>query len=117
MSNLTLQALLKDKAQSRYNDPEFMTFIDDYVPRMRNSSTTSIVGVEPAQALKYQGDLFGLFTQVQIPFFMHFAVMKLNGFDSPIQYQKELISQLLVPDEGQFKKLFNLWRAHNATRK
>lgn len=117
MSNLTLKARLQDKASSLYNDPGFMTFVDDHVVKLRTSTSTNIVPVEPATALKYQGDLHGLFAEVGVPYFMNFAVMKMNGFDSPTQIQTTLINQLLVPDPTEFKKLFNLWRSHSAVRK
>lgn len=117
MSSLTLKALLKERSDTLYHDPVFMTFVEDHVPNLRASSSTRIVDIEPAQALKYQGDMYGLFTEYQIPQTLHYATLKINGFNSPIQVVPGIISRLMVPDPNEFRKLFLLWKSHNATRK
>lgn len=117
MSSLSLKALLKDKADSQYNDPSFLTFVNDHVPYLLASVSTKTIAVDPSQALKYKGDLYGLLAELQIPYFMHYAVMKMNGFSSPTQAREEIISQIKAPEVAEFRKLHNLWRAHNATRK
>ena len=43
--------------------------------------------------------------------------MKMNDYKSPTEIKEALLSTLLIPDVMELRKLFNLWRAHNATRK
>lgn len=117
MSNLTLQALLKDRADSPYNDPDFMTFLDDHLERLRNSTNSVVVSVEPSTALKYKGDLFGLFKELGFSYPVYYVTMKMNNFTSPTPIQTDIIASLLVPDLGEVRKLYNLWRAHAAIRK
>ncbi len=117
MTNLTLKSLLEEQATSLYYDPGFMTFIDDHLPTLRRSTSTRVVEVEPSQALKYRGDLFGLLDELGIPPYAKYTIMKMNDYKSPTEIKEALLNTLMIPDVMELRKLFNLWRAHNATRK
>ncbi len=117
MTAVTLRQQLSEVATSLYNDPSYMTFIDDHVEQLRRDPQTATTVPEPAALLKYQCDFYGLLGHLQVPSYLHYTVMKINGITSPTTVQEADMSKILIPDVNRIKMLFNLWKAHHKTRK
>lgn len=48
--------------------------------------------VQPIDAYRYQGNLFGLFKIMNIPSKLHFYTMYMNGYTNPMSYEGKKIS-------------------------
>lgn len=76
---------------SFYN-PEFIKFIEDNINYFNNPKDLKEITFEPARGYQYEGDLYGLFNFLNIPPHMHYLTMRINGYDTPMDFKADRIS-------------------------
>lgn len=74
--------------QANYRIPNY-TYLNDrmiYMDYIDRHYTYEEVGVLPIEGFRFQGNLFGLFKQLNIPDNLLVLAMYLNGYTNPVQY-------------------------------
>ena len=82
---------------------------------LRGLSTTRKVDLDLQNAYKYEGDLDGLLTHLNIKPEFHFIIMRLNGFTSPLEYSPNKTMSLLIPDNKEIDKIRSTYKTKNLT--
>lgn len=101
---MQIDSLLTDPGPQIYYDDAFRNVLEDYMGVLRVSSSTSAIAIDPKDAYKYEFDLFGLLRMNSIPDYIHWTVMRMNGFTSPLEITRDL-QALLIPDTAMLEKI------------
>jgi hypothetical protein len=104
--------LMVDAGADIYYDEAFRRVLEDHMSYLKSHPTTHTVAVEASKAYKYEGDLFGLLTAYLQPVYLHWVIMRMNGFTSPLEASRE-ISSFIAPDQ----KVINQIRQSHVTRR
>lgn len=80
--------MLEQFMTNGYTIPDY-THLNDrllYIDYIDRNYTYREASVEPVQAYRYQGNLFGLFRSLNIPSGLYVYAMYLNGYNNPTNY-------------------------------
>lgn len=87
---MALSVLSLVSLTGRYADPFseqlWMRTVETLLPIIRARPDSTTITVSPAQALKFQGDLYGLLQVSGVPEQHLWTVMRLNGYNNPVEY-------------------------------
>lgn len=103
---MTIEKLLAEAGPVIDYDDGFRAVLEDHMTYLRNSSSTTPIMVKPGEAYKYEADLFGLLSHLNIPQNLHWVTMRVNDMTSPT-HAKADIQTLLIPSEtviGQIRQ-------------
>jgi hypothetical protein len=89
----------------------FRQVIEDHLEYLRRHENTEIIDIEPQVAYKGQGDLVSVLQDYQIAPELHWVVMRMNGYTSPMQYQPSDLT-LLMPSQGLIDSLLRVHRVN-----
>lgn len=92
-------------------DPNFYTskyrqMIEDHIIFLRNHKTNSIVTLAPMVSFKYAADFYGLLFHLKVPMEYHYAILRLNNYRNPSDFQGTEES-ILICDTELLKRLTN----------
>lgn len=87
-----------------YCTSAYMLMIETHLNWLRSLSSTVTVVVAPGDAYKFEGDFTGLMLMMGVPTKRHYALMRLNGMRSPLDYTSDM-STLIVPDYSVLDRL------------
>lgn len=93
---MALSDLLVDAGPSVYYDSAFRAVLEDHLTLLRERYSSLLI-IEPDEAYQWRGDLYGLLHAKNEPRHMHWLIMRLNQFTSPVQYHEDVLT-LLKPD-------------------
>jgi hypothetical protein len=79
-----------------YYDTQFRNVLEDHMTFLREHPKTSIASVKVRDAYKYEGDLSGLLSAMNIEKSMHWVIMRMNNMTSPSDVKSSLKS-LYIP--------------------
>lgn len=82
-----------------YFNQKWLRTLESMLDLLRVDVRNQLITVEPTTGLRYQGDLYGLLTALQIPMQYHWAVMRLNGYTSPEQYDGTILTLVRPADD------------------
>ena len=93
-----------------FPDDIFMTdayrrLVEDHLPYLRTHENTSEYDINSALAFKYDGNLYGLLAELRVEPRWFWTIMRLNGLESPCQYQG---GHLLKPPVAALENLVKL---------
>ncbi len=92
---MPINALMMTEGETVFYEDDFRRMLETHLIWMKNQSAEMIT-VDPHDALKYKGDLFGLLIKMGYAPQYHYAIMILNEISGP-QSNTESLRQLLVP--------------------
>lgn len=78
--------------------------VETHLTYLRALVQSDVVVIEPHLAYKYEGDLYGALTELRIPQYMHWTIMRLNGLFNPAEFNGETVS-LMVPTRETLQQL------------
>lgn len=84
--------------------------LEDFMSDLRASSSTQEIIIEPGIALRYEFDFYGLLTELKIPANLHWITMRVNKYNSPMEYQRKNGSvdgmvSILLPNEAELNRI------------
>ncbi len=91
-----------------FYDPNFLSFVDYYIPIFKNNITRVIVP-EPYELLVYKGDLNGLLDKYGISKQYHYAIAKVNNIDNSNDFT-DTVTQIGICDLGLIDNLYNVFK-------
>lgn len=89
-------------------DPDFLSFIDYYIPIFKNN-ITRVITPEPYELIVYTGDLNGLLDKYGITKQYHYVMAKINNIDNSNDFN-DSITQLDICDLGMIDNLYNIFK-------
>lgn len=94
---MDVDALMVDDGPPIYYDGAFRNVLEDHMTFLRTHPLTQVLVVDPAQAYRFEGDLFGLLSRYNLPPHFHWVTMRMNKMSTPTEASASL-SSLLIPD-------------------
>lgn len=112
---MQIDQLMTDPGASAniFYDPTFRNVLEDHMSFLRADSRTKQLNIEPEQAYRFEGDLFGLLAYYKLPAYMHWVTMRMNQMSSPQDAGRD-ITLLVFPDE---RTLSQIRQSHMTTRR
>ncbi len=119
MSNLTLRDLLMATALSNHivatpalytYDPEYRAHVESMLPLLRNSSSTSVIGIGVEMAHLYKGDLEGFLLANGVNIEDHYLIMRVNDIDDSFSFSYDERKTILIPSLSLVNNLKDVYR-------
>lgn len=107
---MAIENLEYNFGDERYFDPSFRNELEAHVKWLREHATTGPKANSEFGRYKFEFDMFGLFRHLGIPEKLHWLTMRMNKFTNPYQSTAH-IDIFLVPDEGEFDRIFDHWNS------
>lgn len=92
---MTINDYIVDTGEDVYYTSAFHIEAESHFPRMVEEGMIFTQAVTNLQAVVYEGDFFGLLRELKVPDYAHWVALKMNGYDSPTQFQKTTTSVIL----------------------
>lgn len=87
-----------------YYSAAWRLLVETHMGWLRTQTVSESVVIDHQLAYKYEGDLYGALTELGIPDYMHWTIMRLNGLTSPVEFKGEA-AVLMVPQRSTFNSL------------
>lgn len=81
-----------DRSNSIYYEESFRRVIEDHLPILLTDGNYSVVTLDPTTTEPFSGDFYGLLKSNSSPHYMHWIILRMNGYSSPVEYRSETIS-------------------------
>lgn len=107
---MSLKTMLVDPNASLYYDSHFRQVIEDHLSTLRGSVNTRTVTIKPDVAVQNEFDFYGLLQSLAIPHQLHWIIMRLNNFHSPVEMSRD-VQNILIPD---FNEISGILTSYNA---
>ena len=75
-----------------YYSAEFRNVLEDHMTYLRSHPENSEVTIAPNIGYKYIGDLAGVLHHYNVPYNLHWIVMRMNHMTSPIDYRDTMLN-------------------------
>ena len=103
-----------DGADIYYSD-SFRVVLEDHMTYLRNHPQTYLKEVSSKQAYKFEGDFFGLLSELnQSPEF-YWIIMRMNKLTSPV-YSESTINSIIVPANDVIERIRSAFMNVNKIR-
>jgi hypothetical protein len=93
-------------------DETFRSVLEDHMSYLKRHPQTERVDIQNHIANKHHGDFIGVMQWYDIPPSLHWIVMRVNGFSSPMQYSSDMTT-MLVPSNGIIDRIVKVHRANH----
>lgn len=107
----TINTLMEEQGPSVMYDPEFRQVIEDMRTDLIEDEDTQWIDIRPDIANQHDGDFYAVLREYDIPRQMHWIVLRINGYDSPIQFRTEN-DQILIPSQTKIQSIVRVFRAN-----
>jgi hypothetical protein len=107
--------ILNKPSSSVYYEQGFRILLEDHLTYLKGLQTTRKIDIDIQNAYKYEGDLDGLLTQLNIRPELHFIIMRLNNFTSPQEYSPDKTMTLLIPEDKEIDRIRSTYKTKNLT--
>lgn len=104
MATQPLWKKLTDDTPTIYYTEAIMNMLEQHIPYLLQGNRTTTIQVEVQRAHQYEYDFYGLLLTFNIPRWMHWITMRLNGMTSPDEYRATMTS-ILIPDSTVLERL------------
>lgn len=98
-----------------FYDQGFMNTLEDHMTLLRSDPNTETAEIEPYKAIIFEGDLFGLLSNMGLPRQYHWLTMRLNRMNSPTHLTRDMTS-LNLPDRDRIERMKSLYSVQNKIR-
>lgn len=109
MAVMSLASSPVEADQAGYFSQLWMRTLESMMYLIRANSGNTTIVTDGATALQYQGDLYGLFNKLAVPARYQWLIMRMNGFDDPVQYDGSVFV-FTKPDFAYIEKLRSLFQ-------
>lgn len=109
----SIDKLMYNDGSSINYDERFMQVIEDHLTYIRSHETTELIEIENEVAHKSEGNLTSLLQDLGIEASMHWVIMRVNGYESPMQY-KSSETELLIPGTNIIGDLLGKYRVNQS---
>lgn len=106
----SINALAVDYGDDVFYLPAFRRMVESHLPYLLLAPDNMTLPVEPHSAVKYESDWHGLLLSMQIPMYLHFIVMRMNGLLAPTENTSQL-SEIMIPAPGRIDSLVASYKA------
>lgn len=93
---MTLLSKMVKAGDSNFYTAKYRQMIEDHLIFLRNHKTNTTVNLLPMVSFKYASDFYGLLFHLTVPMEYHYAMLRLNGFRNPSDFQGDETSIRLV---------------------
>lgn len=93
---MPINTLMSEEATKLSYDQTYRRMLETHLPLLRKAGSTLSQLVEPYEAYRYQGDLYGYLSHKRVPRELHWLIMRLNDFNAPTDFHSE-VRFLLAP--------------------
>lgn len=98
-----------------YFEPAFRQVLEEHLGLIRTYGISQVLSVPSMLALRFQGDYFGLLTEMRVPVYLHWVTLRLNGLLSPADSSVDTTSVQTV-DSTYIKRLYNTYKTQSKTK-
>lgn len=109
---MDINQLEMDSGADVYYESRFRIAIEDHLQYLKTHPETTTQEVESKYAFKYSGDMSGLLTLYRYPVYMHWIIMRMNGYSDFTQLTEEA-SQLLIPSSNAVERIRAVYKTKN----
>jgi len=107
----TLDARMPDDGPAVFYEAGFRQMLEDHMVYLREHPSTDTMDISPHVANKHHGDLVGVLLHYEIPLHLHWPMMRLNNYTSPMQYSANDLT-LMYPAQTVISMLLSRYRAN-----
>lgn len=93
---------------------EFRNVLEDHITFIRNNKPTA-QALDANQVIKYRFDFFSLLSEYNIPSYMHWITMRVNGLKSSID-DFSMLENILCPDPTILNQILQHYHSRNRAR-
>ncbi len=93
-----------DSGSDVYYTKAWRLLVESHLTWLRSSTEMEVVAITPQLGYKYEGDFFGALTELNIPRYMHWTVMRVNGLYSSTAYNGEAVT-VMIPARSTLQQL------------
>jgi len=93
----------------RKDHEKFSNYFKLHLDYINKTNGFQVVNVEDIIAYRYQGNLYGLFKEINIPIFLHEYTAYINGYMNPVDYDgtQTMIKIINQDDYDRLQALFS----------
>jgi hypothetical protein len=96
-----------------FYDPGFRTVLETHIPFLRAPQVSRRMPISPDKIYQFEGDFYGLLSDLDIPMEHHWVYLRVNGFHSPVEfgtqahdpYAKRVAFDLILPAADALRDL------------
>ena len=91
-----------------YYTKEMMDILESHMLYLREHQNTTKININDKELEVYKGDLYGYLTNMKVPMFLHWVIMRMSGMHSTFDFGPTY-STLLIPSETVVDKIRQLY--------
>jgi hypothetical protein len=110
---MSITNLMRSEGPAIYYDPTFRVVIESHMQFLLQHPTVQSIDLDSQLTYKYENDLFGLLSEVGVPYQLHWIIMRMNNMNSPLELTQEHQS-LLIPSDTVIS---NIQKVYSTTNK
>jgi hypothetical protein len=95
-----------------FYDPGFMNVIEDHMSLLRADTNTSVATIDAYKTLVYEGDFYGMLSDMGIPRHYHWTILRLNNLTTPTDFGPGRES-VLLPDRKRLDRMRSAYATQN----
>lgn len=88
------------------SEEQYYVLIESHLEYLRNHARNRILEVTALEADVYKGDLSGLLREKMVPVSSHYAIIRMNGFNSSAVYDG-VATHFIIPDDSVLSRIVN----------
>lgn len=108
---VSIQSLMVDDGPAIMYSAEFQRMIEDHMRYLKEDALTESIQIDNQVANKSHGDLYSVLYEYNVPRHLHWIVMRMNNYSSPMEYDSEHVV-LLVPSPTTIENLLKTFRVN-----
>lgn len=74
----------------------FRQYIEDHLLYIRTHPTTEIVQIDGGLAYKNSGDFYGLLSDMKVPNFLHWPLLRINDMTNPYSFNEDMLTLVKI---------------------
>lgn len=113
---MTIDTLATPSGPDLYYDQGFRNTLEDHMSVLRNDPKCETILIEPYKTIVYEGDLFGMLSDLTIPRQYHWVIMRMNNINNPTDFGPGMES-IIVPDTQRLERMRSLYMTQNKIKK
>lgn len=104
-----LSGMIASEGEAVFYEEQLRHVFEDHLDYFIKHEETEQLTIDPHQAYKYEGDMYGLFLALSIPREYYWITMRMNGFSTPTDFDGESRS-LLIPPRNAVRSVVQTYR-------
>lgn len=105
---MSMLTFLPSESNPVFFTENFRNVLETYVPTLRMSRESYTVKVDPADSIKYKGDLDGYLYSLSIPSFMHWITCRVNGMKSSLDFNPDY-EYIIIPNQVELEQIRQIY--------